>query len=118
MEIWLKGNCLDDLGDNYSAMKQGVSNSQNLMENTIRQVSSFFWGKRTMTLSLSRGRWIELSTDDQVEMMHENLRDGAKLVFPEKMIDIETAWELVENWWRRQSHAAYKIQASQHGLCA
>ena len=35
-------------------------------------------------------------TDDQVEKLRENLRDGARLVVPEGTVDIERAWSLLE----------------------
>ena len=37
-----------------------------------------------------------IPTDDQVDKLRENLRDGAKLVVPEGMDDIDIAWEVLE----------------------
>ena len=53
----------------------------------------FITFKRKVEKAFSSNR---VPTDDQVEKLRENLKDGAKLVVPEDTVDIERAWELME----------------------
>ena len=123
VEILSMGNSLADPDDNIGAMKQKVTSAQKLMDNSIRIVKELDESRNLNSLGTRRSEHVKfpqfsgkvgedfvtfkrkvekafnsngVPTDDQVEKLRENLRDGAKLVVPEGTTNIERAWELLE----------------------
>ena len=123
VEILVKGNTLADQDNNVERMKKLVSNTQELMDKSIKQVKQLEESKNLNSLETRRSEQIKfprfhgkdgddfvtfkrkvekafssngVPTDDQVEKLRENLRDGARLVVFEGTVDIERAWSLLE----------------------
>ena len=123
VEILVKGNSLEDSEENINAMKQLVTRTQKLMDSSIKQVKMLDESRNLNSLGTRRSEHVKfpqfsgkvgedfvtfqrkvvkafssngVPTDDQVEKLRENLRDGAKLVVPEGTTDIDRAWEILE----------------------
>ena len=122
VEILVRGNNLSDSDNNVENMKQLVTSTQKVMDNSIRQVQHLDKARNLNSLGTRKTEPVKFSqfsgrpgddfvtfkrkvekafssnrvpTDDQVEKLRENLRDGAKLVVPEDTENIERAWELL-----------------------
>ena len=123
IEIIYRGNKLTDDEDSVTTMSQLIARTEKLMDNSIKQVKFLDSSRNLNSLGTRKVDLVKLpqfagksgedfvtfrkkmekafisnriSTDDQVEKLRENLRDGAKLVVPEGMDDIDTAWDVLE----------------------
>ena len=120
VEILVKGHSLADPDNGLDAMKQLVAKTQKLMDSSIKQVNQLDESRNLNSLGTRRSEHVKfpqffgkqgedfvtfkrkvekafssngIPTDDQVEKLRENLREGAILVVPEGTVDIEIAWE-------------------------
>ena len=123
VEILFLGNKLSDPESNLSKMLQTVTSAEKLMDNSINQVQLLDTSRNLNSLGTRKVELVKLpqfsgkvgedfvtfrrkmekafisnriATDDQVQKLRENLFGGAKLIVPEGMDDIDSAWEVLE----------------------
>ena len=123
VEILFDGNKLSDPDGNLPKMLQAVANAEKLMDNSINQVKTLDTSRNLNSLGTRKVELVKLpqfsgkigedfvtfrkkmekafssnriATDDQVQKLRENLKDGAKLIVPEGMDDIDSAWDVLE----------------------
>ena len=123
VEIIVKGNSLADTQGMVQTMQALMTMTEKCMDNSIRQVQYLDSSRNLNTLGTRRAELVKLPqfsgksgedfltfkkkmekafssnripTDDQVEKLCENLRDGAKLVVPDGTDDVERAWDILQ----------------------
>ena len=123
VEIIVKGNSLADTQGMVQTMQALMTKTEKCMDNSIKQVQYLDSSRNLNTLGTKRVELVKLPqfsgksgedfvtfkkkmekafssnripTDDQVEKLCENLRDGAKLVVPDGTDDVERAWDILQ----------------------
>ena len=123
VEIIVKGNSLADTQGMVQTMQVLMTKTEKCMDNSIKQVQYLDSSRNLNTLGTKRVELVKLPqfsgksgedfvtfkkkmekafssnripTDDQVEKLCENLRDGAKLVVPDGTDDVERAWDILQ----------------------